>query len=59
LDSVSVRSRFILLAGLLPVFIAVGVYSVTWAFVWDEGFHLVAAQLIAAGKRLLLSPDAA
>ena len=27
------------------------VYAVTKAFVWDEGFHLVAAQLIQAGKR--------
>lgn len=26
-------------------------YSVTRAFVWDEGFHLLAAQLIQAGKR--------
>ncbi len=26
------------------------VYSQTMAFVWDEGFHLVAAQLIAWGK---------
>ncbi len=26
------------------------VYSQTMAFVWDEGFHLVAAQLIDAGK---------
>jgi 4-amino-4-deoxy-L-arabinose transferase-like glycosyltransferase len=35
---------------LLPIFAAIFVYSVTWAFVWDEGFHLVAAQLIAGGK---------
>ena len=27
------------------------VYSVTWAVAWDEGFHLLAAQLIHAGKR--------
>jgi hypothetical protein len=27
------------------------VYSQTYAFAWDEGFHLIAAQLIAAGKR--------
>ncbi len=26
-------------------------YSQTAAFAWDEGFHLLAAQLIAAGKR--------
>jgi hypothetical protein len=34
----------IVLAGLL-------IYSQTQAFAWDEGFHLVAAQLILAGKR--------
>src|ERR1700753_4442400 len=33
-----------LLAGLL-------IYSQTRAFAWDEGFHLLAAQLILAGKR--------
>jgi hypothetical protein len=26
-------------------------YSVTWAFTWDESFHLLAAQLIGLGKR--------
>jgi 4-amino-4-deoxy-L-arabinose transferase-like glycosyltransferase len=26
-------------------------YAVKWAFTWDESYHLVAAQLIAAGKR--------
>ena len=26
------------------------VYGLTWAFVWDEGFHVIAAQLIAHGK---------
>jgi hypothetical protein len=26
-------------------------YSQTYAFAWDEGFHLLAAQLIARGKR--------
>jgi hypothetical protein len=26
-------------------------YSQTWAFAWDEGFHLLAAQLILAGKK--------
>lgn len=35
---------FLISAGLV-------VYSQTLAFVWDEGFHLVAAQLILAGKR--------
>jgi len=26
-------------------------YSQTWAFAWDEGFHLLAAQLVKSGKR--------
>jgi hypothetical protein len=51
LDSLPFKSRAILLLGLVPIFIALGVYSVTWSFIWDEGFHLVAAQLIAAGQR--------
>jgi hypothetical protein len=34
-----------------PVAIALLVYSQTAAFAWDEGFHVLAAQLIAAGKR--------
>lgn len=33
------------------LFIALLVYSLTHAFAWDEGFHLLAAQLIRAGKR--------
>ena len=33
------------------VSIGILVYAVTNSFVWDEGFHLVAAQLIAHGKR--------
>lgn len=45
------KARAILLAGLLPLFIAQIAYSVTWSFIWDEGFHIVAAQLIANGKR--------
>src|SRR5215472_10565058 len=27
------------------------IYSQTYAFTWDEGFHLLAAQLIAHGKK--------
>src|SRR5579863_5718933 len=30
------------------------IYSQTNAFAWDEGFHLVAAQLIKAGKKPFL-----
>lgn len=47
---VTFRQRLMLLLGLLPIFAALIVYAVTWSFVWDEGFHLVAAQLIAGGK---------
>jgi hypothetical protein len=35
---------------LAPVAAVLIVYSQTQAFVWDEGFHLIAASLIAAGK---------
>ena len=46
------RRAFLLLAG-TAVVIAAGllVYSETMGFVWDEGFHLLAAQLILLGKR--------
>jgi hypothetical protein len=46
------RLAFWLLAG-AALLIAAGllVYSQTMAFVWDEGFHLVAAQLILGGKK--------
>ena len=27
------------------------IYSVTWAFTWDESYHLLASQLMAGGKR--------
>jgi len=27
------------------------VYSVTWAFTWDESYHVLAAQLMDAGRR--------
>ncbi len=50
LKLLSLRPRLALPLCLLPIFAAIFVYSVTWAFVWDEGFHLVAAQLIAGGK---------
>ena len=44
------RSWILLCAFLAVIALALTVYSETIAFVWDEGFHLVAAQLIAAGK---------
>jgi hypothetical protein len=46
------RRAFLLLAALALLLTAgLLVYSQTMAFVWDEGFHLVAAQLILAGKK--------
>src|SRR5882762_9297517 len=44
------RERLLLLAVLAPVAAILIVYSQTRAFVWDEGFHLLAASLISAGK---------
>jgi hypothetical protein len=42
----------LLLSGVLATILAVlVVYSQTAAFTWDEGFHLLAAQLISKGKR--------
>jgi hypothetical protein len=43
---------FLLLAGTAAIY-AAGLlyYSQTTAFSWDEGFHLLAAQLISQGKR--------
>ena len=40
------------LIGVLALYAAaLLVYAEKWAFTWDESFHLLAAQLIAAGKR--------
>lgn len=41
----------LLIALLLALSVALGVYAQTMAFVWDEGFHLVAAQLINLGAK--------
>ena len=49
---ISSRTAFwILAAASLVITGGLLVYSQTMGFVWDEGFHLVAAQLILAGKR--------
>src|SRR5690349_445736 len=48
---VSRHSYTPLLAGTGLIAAALLVYSQTYAFAWDEGFHLLAAQLIAHGKR--------
>lgn len=46
------RKPFLLFCGTLTLlFAGLLIYSVTWAVAWDEGFHLLAAQLIYAGKR--------
>lgn len=45
------RARNLLLAGGVVIAAAILVYANLRAFVWDEGFHLLAAQLIEAGKR--------
>jgi len=44
------REYFLLWAVLAVISAGMIVFSVTRAFVWDEGFHLIAAQLINAGK---------
>src|SRR5579875_1969265 len=44
------RAFLLLAAAALLITAGLLVYSETMAFVWDEGFHLVAAQLILAGK---------
>src|SRR5579862_5239056 len=40
-----------LLAAAAILFAGILVYSQTLAFAWDEGFHLLAAQLIQRGQR--------
>jgi hypothetical protein len=45
------RERTYLLALVTLVGAGLIVYSQTWAFAWDEGFHLLAAQLILKGMR--------
>lgn len=51
MESLRFKSRVIFFVGVLPIFIALLIYALTWAFIFDEGFHLVAAHLIANGKR--------
>jgi len=46
------RKPFLILCALVSVLYAgLLFYSQTWAVAWDEGFHLLAAQLIKNGKR--------
>ena len=42
--------RFLVLTVVLLITSGLLIYSQTMAFVWDEGFHLLAAQLILRGK---------
>lgn len=51
IDSRERRGRRLLFTTALLIAVALIVYADIRAFVWDEGFHLVAAQLIAAGRR--------
>jgi hypothetical protein len=51
-ESVVPRSPYLIIGGLMALFTAgLLVYSQTDAFAWDEGFHLLTAQLIKNGKR--------
>ena len=47
------RTKPFLLLGATTVLLFAGllVYSETWAAAWDEGFHILAAQLIRHGKK--------
>ena len=46
------RHPYLWLCGVLSLYAAVFlIYSETWAFTWDESYHLLAAQLMDAGKR--------
>lgn len=43
---------YLWICGVLSLYAAIFlIYSETWAFTWDESYHLLAAQLIDAGKR--------
>ncbi|HEV1286026.1 MAG TPA: hypothetical protein VNU44_11960 [Bryobacteraceae bacterium] len=45
------RERSYLLSLVILIGAGLMVYAQTWAFAWDEGFHLLAAQLILKGMR--------
>ena len=62
-DAARDRTEIFILAGLFLLILGILlVYSQTLSFTWDEGFHLLAAQLILHGKRhyldFFLRPDA-
>jgi hypothetical protein len=46
------RGSYLWFCGVLSLYAAVFlVYSETWAFTWDESYHLLASQLMDAGRR--------
>src|SRR5271157_1613212 len=46
------RGSYLWLGGILSLYAVVFlVYAEMWAFTWDESYHLVAAQLMGAGRR--------
>ena len=46
------RGPYLWLCGALSLYAAAFlIYSETWAFTWDESYHLLAAQLMGAGRR--------
>ena len=46
------RGSYLWLGGVLSLYAAVFlIYAVTWAYTWDESYHLLAAQLMGAGRR--------
>jgi len=54
-DETDRRGPYLWLCGVLSLY-AAGflIYSETWAFSWDESYHLLAAQLMDAGRRPVL-----
>src|SRR5260370_41738933 len=45
------KSYALLIGVVLLLTVGLVLYSQVFAFVWDEGYHLLAAQLISTGKR--------
>ena len=45
------RASYLILCGVILLMGAGYIlYSLTWAFAWDEGFHILTAQLIKDGR---------
>ena len=46
------RSRELRIVSVLAIYAAAFlIYAEKWAFTWDESYHLLAAQLMGAGRR--------